>query len=710
MEKATRYSETDLAYFYAVSPVFKRYSQLNLWSENFSEYNNIKYCEIYLSQYFLGCTQKYILENFSESFLLTLHNSPKFLKFLKSGFFKYINYHFLLLFQNNRFFFGGDSFKEVEIFVEEYFQRYIQNFFEQDLLTCLVSCINEIVPKSFREYLNNRLEFVYKELLIVESNTKFLLNSVVILNLIGSDKNKYYSLGFIDYKNTIKNFYFERFKVDTPNKIKAFYFILTVFPYKIYKSLGVVKEIPGVIKPTFFLEDTIYCWGHCITSTYKKVPSQIFNYGLFDLSKTSIVFTYFIFNREVGSSLNFHPSIVSRYRWCFYTFSKGFYKAFNPFPSHCIKKDSNNYNHDFYFLLESYRVLISFDKRRNDIAIYRSSVDVFFEDIKPLDTKLIDTAVMRFSKPFECTFNAFFNKIYLVKGLATLTEYDKVLLIACKKAFKNLESSFDVTFKEKSLEHFFEENCGEFCLNINDIFNSKFKNSYTNLKVIKKDSSDTSKVVFANIFNTFKGFYQCFGEEFTITTPVNNLSKYNKIVVKNIILYHSFIQSKKRWYKIMFFVFLLKNFSNRWGLYSCRNLLNINKSLFLFHINFHSYRYLFKCNCVFSFSDRFYTIKMNLLYNFCFFSSGLCNKKFKTEFLEESLDCVSSKDNKIFSNIHGNFLLKNKKNIRLGLEEEVNGIYDDTNKVFSKKTVLEVSDYEDDEDVLEEFVVDLFSK
>nr|QWK45035.1 hypothetical protein [Lessoniopsis littoralis] len=699
MEKAKRYSETDLADFYSVSPVFKRYSQLNLWSENFSEYNNIKYCEIYLSQYFFGRTQKYLLENFSDSFLLTLHNSPKFLKFLKSGFFKYINFHFLFLFQNNRFFFFGDSFKEVEIFVEEYFQRYIQIFFEQDLLTCLVTCINEIVSKSFREYLNNRLKFVYKKIIIVESNTKSLSNSVVILNSTESVKNNTYFLGFVDYKNIIKNFYFERSKVNILVKKKNLHFFLTGFPYKIYKSLGRVKEIPGVIKPTFFFEDTTYSWGHSIINTHKKLLPQTFNYGLFYLSKTSTVYKYFTFSLEVGLFLKYPTSLVFKYNWCFYTFSKCVYKSFNTFTLHSKKKGNKNYNNDFYFLLESYQILISFDNKINDIGIYHDSVDVFFEDIKPICTKLVDTTIMRFSKPFECTFNKFFNKIYLGRGLSNLTEYEKVLLITYKKAFKNLEYFFKINYEARSLVSFFEENCSEFCLNIDDIFNSKLKNSYINLKVIKKDLNNISRVDLLNVWNTFKSFYLCFEEEFIII-PVNNLSNYNKIRVKNIIFDRNFIQSKKG----------LKIFNNKWGLYSYRNFLNINKSLFLFYLNSYSYNYLFKYNGVFSFLDRFYIIKTNLLYNFCFFSSGLYNQKFKIEFLEEPIDSIYSKDNKIFSDSCGNFLIKTKQKVWSELEEEVNVIYVNTNKVCSKKTILEVSDYEEDEAVLEEFVVNLFSK
>nr|QWK44843.1 hypothetical protein [Pterygophora californica] len=686
MVKAKRYNEIDLSDFYVVSPVFKRYSQFNLWSENFSEYNHIKYCEMYLSQYFFGQTQKYLLENFSEAFLLTLYNSQRFLKFIKSGFFKYINFHFLLLFQNNRFFFFGDSFKEVEIFVEEYFQRYIQNFFEQDLLTCIVSCINELVPNSFREYLNNRFKFIYKELLIVESNTRSLSNSVVILNLKGSDK-KYYSLGFSNYNLTIKNFYFERSNVKIYLKIKSFYYYLTGFLSKIYKSLDSVTKVPEVLTPTFLLEDTIYCWGHCRNNTYKTVFSKNFLYSLFDLSKTSTGYKYLTFNREIKSSL----SLLALQKWCFYVFSKCIYKSFNIVSLHSGKKESNNVNHDFYFLLESSRILINFDKKRNDMGIYRDSVDVFFEDIKSISRKLDDTTIMRFSKSFECTFNKFFAKFYLERGVGILT--------ACKKVFKNLESSPEITFEAKSLVHFFEENCDEFCLNIEDIFNSKFKNSYTNLKRIKKNSSNTSKILFANKLNIFKAFYQCFEEEFTIT-PLNNLSNSNKIKVKHFWIDYSFSQSKKIFNK------RTKNFSNRWGLYAHKNFLNVNKSLFVFHSNLSSYKYLFSYNYIYIFSDRFYTIKMTLLYNFCFFSSGLCNQKFKIEFWKY----VPSKENKISFESHGNFLLKNTKHDWPDLTEEVNAICGNTKKICSKKTIFEVSDYEDDEDVLEEFIVDLFSK
>nr|YP_009228490.1 hypothetical protein MOGBL39 [Saccharina sculpera]ALI31102.1 hypothetical protein MOGBL39 [Saccharina sculpera] len=382
MVKAKRYSEADLADFYSVSPVFKKYSHLHLWSENFSEYHNLKYCEVYLSQYILGFTKKYILEYFSKSFLLTLQNSQNFLKFIKSGFFKYIDYHFLLMFQNNCFFCFEESHKEVEIFVEEYFQRYIQNFFERDLLMCLVTCIHNRVPKSFDVYLNNRLKSIYNELLFLESNIKFLPNSVAILNFTESKRGKYHYLGFIDYKKTIKKIFFSRVEVNTLIKRKCSYPFIAGFTYKIYKSLNTIKEISGVIKSSFlsfFLEDTIYNWGYSIINSHKKTPSQTLNYLLVEVSKTSEVFKYITLDKKVEYYLKVCSALLLRYSWCFYTFTKCIYKLSSKLSFNAtIKKGSNNCNDDFHALLWSSKVLVRYYKRKNDIGIYRESTNVFF--------------------------------------------------------------------------------------------------------------------------------------------------------------------------------------------------------------------------------------------------------------------------------------------------------------------------------------------
>lgn len=496
MVKAKRYSETDFANFYAVSPVFKKYSKFNLWSENFNEYNNIRYCEIYFSQYFFSLTQKYLLENFSHIFLLTLYNNSKFLKFLKSGFFKYINFHFLLLFQSNRFFFFGNFSKEVEIFVEEYFQRYIQKNFEQDLLICIISCIIEIVPKSFIEYLKIRFKVVYKELLVTESNTKSLSNSLVILNFTENKKIKYYYLGFIDYKNTIKNFYFEESEIRKLIKIKAFYFILSKFTFKIYKSLSVIKKIPEYIETTFFLEGTMYNWGNYVINIYKKLSSQTFNYILYNLSKTSISYKYFVFTSEVGLSLKSYSFVVSPYWWCFYIFSNYFYKSLIIFVFKIKEKGSKNYNYNFYYLLEVSKILISFDKKKHDIGIYRESSDVFFKGIKPTYLKLVDTVITKYLKNFKYLFVTFYNKI---SNLLNLAKDKKVLLINYNKSIKNLNYLIAINYKIISFIQIFEENNIKFYLRISNVSFDNFKNYSTDFKPIINKSSYILKVKFENI-------------------------------------------------------------------------------------------------------------------------------------------------------------------------------------------------------------------
>lgn len=73
MVQVKKYSEADLVDFYVGSPVFKKSSQYHLWSENFSEYHTIKYCEIYLSKFIFEYIQKYILEYFSEFFLVIFY-------------------------------------------------------------------------------------------------------------------------------------------------------------------------------------------------------------------------------------------------------------------------------------------------------------------------------------------------------------------------------------------------------------------------------------------------------------------------------------------------------------------------------------------------------------------------------------------------------------------------------------------------------------
>lgn len=391
MVKAKKYSEADLANFYLVSPVFKKYSKLRLWSYNFSEYTNIIYCEIYLSKYFLGRTEKYILEYFSEYFLLTLQNSPKFLKFLESGFFKYINYHFLLLFQNNCLFFFEDFYEDVEFFVEEYFRIYIQDFFERDLLLCLITCIRKRVPISFDGYLSNRLKLISKGLLLIELNTKSLVNSVEIRNFIGGDRNNYCYLGFVS--NTNKKLPLYKVKDSTAVKRKYSYSLLIAPNSKIYKSVNIVKDISGAIKSKYllsFLGGTIFNLGYLAISTHNKASTEYYN-------------VYY----------NIYPTLSFRYNGRFYTFVKCIYKLSEEVLFTPRIDGSSSFNYDFQGLLGSLQILVNFNKEKNDIGIYRENISLFNKNLNPIYFKLGGIINVSFLNRFEHDLNKLFIDVNL---------------------------------------------------------------------------------------------------------------------------------------------------------------------------------------------------------------------------------------------------------------------------------------------------------
>nr|YP_009648062.1 hypothetical protein [Macrocystis integrifolia]QBZ73731.1 hypothetical protein [Macrocystis integrifolia] len=374
MVKAKKYSEADLADFYLVSPLFKKYSLLRLWSYNFSEYSNIKYCEIYFSKYFLVCTEKYILEYFGEFFLLTLLDSPKFLKFIESGFFKYINYHFLLLFQSNCLFFFEDSFEEVEFFVEEYFRLHIKKTFERDLLICLAACINKRVPVSFDIYLSNHLKYISNKILLIKSNTKSSFNSISILNFIESDIDKYYFLGFIYFKNNKSPLYKIKYNVGVKKKYNCSG--LTVLNYKIYKSVNIIKEVSGVIKQNyikFFFEGITCNYESFVVNSYNNTFLEYYNYFFKNIEK----YKYLSINKKVNFYFKFYPTLFMVYKGSFYNFSKCVYKLPYGFIFYSITKDSNSCNYDFQLLLGSFQILVSFDKIKNDIGVYLENTNVF---------------------------------------------------------------------------------------------------------------------------------------------------------------------------------------------------------------------------------------------------------------------------------------------------------------------------------------------
>ena len=114
-----------------------------------------------MSKYVYKFTHNLLLEYFSSSFVLILYNSPLFIKFIKSGFIRYIDFRFLRFFQEIFFLCSEKSDKDIEIFVHKYFQKNIRKRFEEDLFYCLVRLVVKSAPESFQRQLIKYLKYNY---------------------------------------------------------------------------------------------------------------------------------------------------------------------------------------------------------------------------------------------------------------------------------------------------------------------------------------------------------------------------------------------------------------------------------------------------------------------------------------------------------------------------------------------------------------------
>lgn len=159
MANIRRQSKHDLTQFYKDCPTFKKYCLFNLWSEEFSEYSKIKDCDIYFSRYTRVHINNLLFCYFSPALVLIIYNSPCFKKFTESGFIKYIDFQFLLYFQENFFLNSGRSGKDIEIVVHLYFQRNIKKKFEDDFMLHLIRSLNELIPTSLQKCLTNIIKY-----------------------------------------------------------------------------------------------------------------------------------------------------------------------------------------------------------------------------------------------------------------------------------------------------------------------------------------------------------------------------------------------------------------------------------------------------------------------------------------------------------------------------------------------------------------------
>lgn len=145
MLKKKRSYDINLVDFYSNCLLFNKYCQYNLWFGNFGEYNNIKYCKNYTQKYIYYWVHIFLLERFNLSFVIFLYKSPYFTKFVKSGFFKYLDYHFLLSLYKNSLTFDSKDKQKVKFFVKFYFQNFLKERIEKDLLILIIKGTNEII-------------------------------------------------------------------------------------------------------------------------------------------------------------------------------------------------------------------------------------------------------------------------------------------------------------------------------------------------------------------------------------------------------------------------------------------------------------------------------------------------------------------------------------------------------------------------------------
>lgn len=234
MSKEKTYSKNDLVEFYYKCPLFKKYCQYNLWFGSFNEYDSIKYCKRYTYQYFNTSIKNFVLQHFSLSILFVLYASPCFIKFVESGFFKYLDFHFLLLFHNNYFNCSLKDKKNIENFVHKYFKKYLKNRLKQDLILCISKSINELPSNSFRLLLVNRTKYLRINVKKFSSKQKVFLKS-----------NEYKQEKAVFFTNLL---------------LKKLFCGISLFNKKqiCVKSINYQRLFNNAISPTFFLIHIVF--------------------------------------------------------------------------------------------------------------------------------------------------------------------------------------------------------------------------------------------------------------------------------------------------------------------------------------------------------------------------------------------------------------------------------------------------------------------
>ena len=332
MIRTKKHSKDDLAEFSNHCPIFKKYCQFNLWSEEFSEYDNVKYCGVYISRYIHAYTQDFLLKYFSPTFLSVLYTSSFFMKFVKSGFIKYIDYHFLLFFKCNFFLYSSRSSCDIETFVEQYFQRHIKRSFEEDLLICLTASVNELVPKSLQGRLNSGIKLFYARATKAQLIDTSLSGGIGFKSGVGVKKG--YISGFLGCGYSTRNLCrYSDISTDNPSTL-AEKFLSSFFGPNtgVYKSPRALINYLDPVTLSFAnlgLADSMYSWGIVFRghNNNRFILKHFSRFYLKDKSSCSSRYLHTFSNNPSASGPYYLISLG--YEWCFYSFFEASYK---PFP------------------------------------------------------------------------------------------------------------------------------------------------------------------------------------------------------------------------------------------------------------------------------------------------------------------------------------------------------------------------------------------
>ena len=312
--------------------ILKRYNKFNLWSEELSDCVKVRYCEDYLFKYVCASIQSYTLEHFNVYSLSVVYETPVFLKFMRSGFLKYVDFHFLVFFQANLFLFPSNSNKEIEAFVGEYFKRYIQKSFEIDLLRCLTKSLNKLTPASLQGYPAKQLKLIHIH--VIQNKVNKGLYPETLININNTPVYGFNSPAEIIYNTSLDK------RGTTYNSLCN---------PKDYASRDLLES------SSIVMGDTSYGWGALFKNCKKNKDYNTFMLNSFYYNKhCSLLYTQLFLKS-----------------WCFYSFAGGSSKCIVTVYPPESKSICNLLDNDAHNLL-GYTIegLDNFDYEDNSINTY----------------------------------------------------------------------------------------------------------------------------------------------------------------------------------------------------------------------------------------------------------------------------------------------------------------------------------------------------